>query len=177
MSSTLSPTMELSHVPLSRAGSDPLLLQNTSLAVSRYGLVVILAAIGGMKFTAVEAEGIRPFVENSPFMAWTYPVFGIRGLSDLLGLTELAVAAMIASRRWLPVISLGGSVLAIGMFLTTLSFMLTTPGVWDSSLGGFPALGMTGQFLIKDLALLGVACMTAAEAWRACRQCQWHVAE
>ena len=29
----------------------------------RYGLVLVLLWIGGMKFTAYEAEGIRPFVE------------------------------------------------------------------------------------------------------------------
>ena len=45
----------------------------------RYGLVLILLWIGGMKFTAYEAEGIRPFVENSPLFAWTYPVFGVQG--------------------------------------------------------------------------------------------------
>jgi reactive chlorine resistance protein C len=50
------------------------------------------------------------------------------------------------------------------MFLTTLSFLLTTPG-WESSLGGFPALSTSpGQFLIKDVVLLGVALHTAGEA-------------
>ena len=44
------------------------------------------------------------------------------------------------------------------MFLTTLSFLGTTPGVWETSLGGFPALSaIPGQFLIKDLALLGIS--------------------
>ena len=37
------------------------------------------------------------------------------------------------------------------MFLTTLSFLLTTPGVWEASVGGFPALSVVpGQFLIKE---------------------------
>ena len=51
----------------------------------RYGLVLVLLWIGGMKFTAYEAQGIRPFVENSPPFAWTYPVFGVQGLSNILG--------------------------------------------------------------------------------------------
>jgi uncharacterized membrane protein YkgB len=53
------------------------------------------------------------------------------------------------------------------MFLTTLSFLITTPGVWASSAGGFPALsGAPGQFLIKDLALLGISVWTLGQAWK-----------
>ena len=41
---------------------------------------------------------------------------------------------------------------------------VTTPG-WEPSLGGFPALSaMPGQFLLKDVVLLGVALWTAGEA-------------
>jgi uncharacterized membrane protein YkgB len=53
------------------------------------------------------------------------------------------------------------------MFLTTLSFLVTTPG-WEPSLGGFPALSaMPGQFLLKDVVLLGAALWSAGEAARA----------
>lgn len=80
----------------------------------RYGLVLILLWIGGMKFTAYEAEGIRPFVENSPPFAWTYPAFGVRGSSNLLGATEVAVGLLIAARPWFPRLSAVGSLLASG---------------------------------------------------------------
>jgi len=54
------------------------------------------------------------------------------------------------------------------MFLTTLSFLVTTPGVWEPSAGGFPAISaLPGQFLIKDLALLGISLWSLGEAWRA----------
>jgi uncharacterized membrane protein YkgB len=57
------------------------------------------------------------------------------------------------------------------MFLTTLSFLVTTPGVWEPSLGGFPALSaVPGQFLVKDLALLGMALWSLGEAWQASRE-------
>ena len=62
-----------------------------------------------------------------------------------------------------------GSIGAVITFIITLSFMLTTPGIWEPGYG-FPALSaMPGQFLAKDLVLLGVAIWTAAEAWRAGR--------
>jgi uncharacterized membrane protein YkgB len=49
-----------------------------------------------------------------------------------------------------------------------LSFLVTTPGVWAASAGGFPALsGSPGQFLIKDLALLGISLWSLGEAWKA----------
>ena len=38
--------------------------------LARYGLVVVVGWIGLMKFTAYEAEGISPFVANSPLMSW-----------------------------------------------------------------------------------------------------------
>src|SRR5262249_4102245 len=48
-----------------------------------------------------------------------------------------------------------GSAAAVVMFFTTLSFLFSTPG-WELSLGGFPALSaLPGQFLLKDVVLLG----------------------
>ena len=55
----------------------------------------------------------------------------------------------------------------MAMFLTTLTFLITTPG-WEPTLGGFPALsGAVGQFLLKDIVLLGAAVFTAGEAFAA----------
>jgi reactive chlorine resistance protein C len=136
--------------------------------LARYGLVVVVAWIGFMKFTAYEAEGIRPFVANSPLMSWVYGPLSVRSFSAVLGLVEVAIALLIAARLFSPLASVLGSALAVGMFLTTLSFLVTTPGVWEPSLGGFPALSaLPGQFLIKDLALLGISLWSLGEAWKA----------
>jgi uncharacterized membrane protein YkgB len=49
------------------------------------------------------------------------------------------------------------------MFLTTLSFLFTTPG-WEPTLG-FPAISaLPGQFVLKDIVLLGAAIFTATAA-------------
>ena len=137
-------------------------------ALARYGLGVVVAWIGLMKFTAYEAEGIRPFVANSPLMSWVYGPLSVRGFSAVLGVVEVAIAILIAARPFSPRASALGSALAVGMFLTTLSFLITTPGVWEPSAGGFPALsGKPGQFLIKDLALLGISLWSLGEAWHA----------
>jgi len=82
----------------------------------------------------------------------------------LLGVTELLIAVLIATRPFSAKISALGSLLAVGMFVTTLSFLLSTPGVYESSTG-FPALSVVpGQFLLKDIILLGAALWTAGEA-------------
>src|SRR5262252_11172357 len=139
--------------------------------LARYGLAVVVAWIGLMKFTAYEAEGISPFVAHSPLMSWVYGFMSHRGFSAVLGVVELTVAILIAARPFSPRASAIGSALAVGMFLTTLSFLVTTPGVWAAEAGGFPALsGFPGQFLIKDLALLGIALWTLGEAWHVSEQ-------
>jgi reactive chlorine resistance protein C len=135
----------------------------------RYGLVLVLLWIGGMKFTAYEAEGISGFVSNSPFMFWAYQLFSKTQFSAILGAVELLTAVLIAARPFSAKLSAVGSALAVGMFLTTLSFLFSTPGVIEPSLG-FPALSaVPGQFLIKDVVLLGAALWTAGEALRAVR--------
>src|SRR3954449_3659106 len=139
--------------------------------LARYGLVVVVGWIGLMKFTAYEAEGIRPFVANSPLMSWVYGLVSVRGFSAVLGVVEVAVALLIAARPFWPRASALGSALAVGMFLTTLSFLVTTPGVWEPSAGGFPALSaFPGQALNQDLALLGISLWTVGEAWQVSEQ-------
>lgn len=144
-------------------------LQTAGKHVTRYGLVVVLLWIGGMKFTGYEAEGIKPLVENSPLMGWVYGFLSVTQLSAVLGVTEIAVGLLIALRPVWPVVSAAGSGLAVGMFLTTLTFLVTTPG-WEPTLGGFPALSaMPGQFVLKDVVLLGASLWTAGEALAAHR--------
>ena len=85
----------------------------------------------------------------------------------LIGTIEIVLGLMIAARPFAPQISAIGSIGAIIMFLITLSFILTTPGVWQAGYGfPFPS-PMPGQFLIKDIMLLGAAIWTAGEALRA----------
>src|SRR3954453_6539488 len=139
--------------------------------LARYGLAVVVAWIGLMKFTAYEAEGIRPFVAHSPLLSWVYGILSVRGFAAVLGVVEVTIALLIAARPLSPRASAVGSALAVGMFLTTLSFLVTTPGVWEPSAGGFPALSaFPGQALIKDLALLGISLWSLGEAWRVSEQ-------
>ena len=117
-----------------------------------------------MKFTAFKARGIEPLVANSPLMSWVYDVFSVTAFSSLLGVVEITTAVLLAVAPWWPRVSAIGSVLAVGLFTATLTFLFSTPGVFEASAGGFPVLSSTGQFLIKDVALLGVSAWTLVDA-------------
>ncbi|MFI5779587.1 YkgB family protein [Nocardia sp. NPDC051570] len=132
-------------------------------AISRYGLALVLIWIGAMKFFSFEAEGIQPLIANSPLTSWLYNLLSVGALSAALGVVEIALGTLIALPRFAPRLSGLASLGACVLFLTTLSFMVTTPGAWEPGYG-FPFLGSTGGFLLKDLVLLGAAVTTANEA-------------
>jgi uncharacterized membrane protein YkgB len=93
-----------------------------------------------------------------------YHYLSSREFSAGLGVVEVAIAILIALRPSSPKTSTVGSALAVVMFLTTLSFLFSTPG-WEPSLGGFPALSaLPGQFLLKDVVLLGAAIWSLGES-------------
>ncbi len=141
-------------------------IDGVGIQVTRYGLALVMVWIGGMKFTAYEATAIQPMVASSPLMSWVYELMSVRAFSALLGVAEVAVGLLIALRPLSPKLSAIGSLATVPMFLGTLSFLFSTPG-WEPSVG-FPSLSVVpGQFLVKDVVLLGAALLTAAEALRA----------
>ena len=131
--------------------------------VIRYGLVLVLAWIGAMKFTAYEADGIRALVATSPFISWMYKVFSLQATSNIIGVTEIVAAILIAIKPLNARVSVIGSAIAVLTFLSTLSFLFSLPG-WEKSLGGFPALSGSGGFLLKDVVLLGGALWTLGDS-------------
>lgn len=111
-------------------------------SLMRYGLVLVIGWIGAMKFTPYEAQAIQPMVANSPLLGWVYQIFGAQSFSNLLGVVELAIALMIGLRPLSPKIAAVGSGLAVLMFVTTITFLFTTPrlganaGRFSGTVGG-----------------------------------------
>lgn len=159
MASMDTATNRSSHSPIDARIA---LAGDVGVGVLRYGVVFLLVAIGAAKYFAFEAEAIRPLVENSPFLSWMLGAFGVRGASSIIGTIEIATGLAIASRPIAPTVSAAGSALGVGTFLTTLSFLFSTPGALSLK---HPAAG----FLLKDVVLLGACVTTFAEAARAAR--------
>src|SRR3954454_19601628 len=138
--------------------------------VARYGLVIVLAWFGAMKFTSYESQGISHWVANSPLLSWVYNIMCIDAFGRLNGSIELIVAALLAVKPWFPKASVVGGVFASLFFVLTLSFMVTTPGVGEASAGGFPVLSADGEFLMKDIANLGLALWLLVDSIEATRR-------
>ena len=171
-------------------------LDRLGITLTRIGLVVVLVWIGGLKLYRYEDEGIVPFVANSPAMSFFYrqPAGEYRGHTnregDLvpsnrdwherngtypfahgLGAVIVCLGVMIALNPWFPRVSALGSFLVVGMSLTTLSFLITTPECWVPPLGspehGFPLLSGAGRLVVKDAIMLGAAVVTMADSAKA----------
>jgi uncharacterized membrane protein YkgB len=136
--------------------------------ISRYALVIVLAWIGVGKYVKMEA---RVLIEHSPLMSWIYDIFSVNMVAKGLGTMEIVAALLIAVRPLWPRVSALGSALAVVLFLGTLSFLFTTPGVVATHAAGIPVLSsQPGQFLLKDLVLIGVAIWTLRESLAANRR-------
>src|SRR5260370_23891267 len=114
-------------------------LYTAEATLLRCGLALIFLWIGAMKFTAYEAQGIRPLAENSPLMKWLLTALGVQAFSNLVGVVEIATGLLLILRPVSALAAAIGSALAIATFLTTSSLLFTAPG-WEKSLGGFPTL-------------------------------------
>lgn len=124
--------------------------------VTRGGLAVVFGWIGAMKFTAYEAEAISGLIASSPLTAWTYAIFSKGTVSSLIGSVEIAAALLLLAGFARPMLGALGAAIVAMTLLVTASFLLTAP-VIEPSLGA-PALNvLPGQFLLKDVALLGAA--------------------
>ena len=134
--------------------------QSLGAGILRYGLTFLLLVFGTFKFFQFEAEGIQPLVTHSPLLSWLPAMLGVRGSAAVIGTVELLAALGLAVGPWFPRLGTIGGLIATITFLTTLSFLVTTPGVLAP---GTEA----GGFILKDLILLGAAIHAAGTSWLA----------
>ncbi len=133
-------------------------VERVGFAIARLGLVVTIGWIGAMKFTVAEAQGIESLISNSPLMSWLLDLFDLRSVSAGIGVIEVVTAVLIALGAWRPILGVVGGILAIGTFLTTLSFLVTST-TYEHTL---PFFSPGGSFIIKDVVLLGAAVLIFA---------------
>ena len=165
------------------------------LAVTRAGLVLVLVWIGGLKVYHYEADGIVPFVANSPVMSFFYAdpgnyqahmnkegalvpenrawheANGTYPFAVGLGAVIVLYGVLIALHPWLPQAATVGSFLVVVMSFVTLSFLVTTPECWVPDRGGpehgFPLLSGAGRLVVKDAIMMGAALVTMADSAKA----------
>ncbi|GGJ59570.1 YkgB family protein [Streptomyces brasiliensis] len=144
-------------------------LRSAGFSTIRYGLALNLLSIGRLKFESYEVENIRPLITASPMFSWLVARLGEHRLAKLIGVTEMTMGSLVAARPFAPKASALGSLGSAGIFATTLSFLATTPEAWQEK-HREPKLSLAGQFLIKDIVLLGASLLTAADSLQGGRQ-------
>src|SRR3954471_22207763 len=97
-------------------------LQTVGASLLRFGLALNLLVIGRLKFEAYEVENIRPLITSSPPFSRLVAMFGEQRLARVIGATEIVIGSLIAVKPLAPRASALGSLAAVGMFTTTLSF-------------------------------------------------------
>jgi uncharacterized membrane protein YkgB len=170
-------------------------MDRVGAAVARLGLIVVFLWIGGLKACRYEADGIVPFVANSPFMSFFYahpdeykahknpegaPTPENRAWHESnrtyefafgLGTVIVLYGLMLCLHPWLPQVAALGSFLIFVMSFVTLSFLVTTPECWVPALGddrhGFPYLSGAGRLVLKDAIMMGAALVTMADSAKA----------
>lgn len=159
--------------------------QNLSLQLIRIAIAIVLIWIGGLKFFNYEAEGIVPFVANSPVMYFFYSdPSGYKNhmskegelnktnqewhkenntyaFSYGLGALLIIMGIVLLLDFYNPVFGIVGSLSVIIMSVVTLSFLITTPETWVPALGdtdtGFPFLSGRGRLVVKDIIMMAGA--------------------
>src|SRR5580692_11650480 len=120
------------------------------------GMIVMLLWAGAFKMTARGAEGIIPLVSNSPLIWWHFKLFGPYVGSDIIGFTEWAAALLMITGYFKPKAGILGGLIATGMFFTTSTMIITTPGT-ITHVNGIGYMSFLGLFLFKDVIALGVS--------------------
>ena len=127
--------------------------KKTGYTLGVMATIIVLLWIGILKFTPSEAMAIKGYVSNSFLMSWLYSVTSVQGVSNIIGIFEIATAILLIASFWNKKLGLIGGYLTAIIFLTTLSFLLTTPGIWKVSEG----VVVTDFFVLKDLAFLAIS--------------------
>ncbi|MDO6391229.1 reactive chlorine resistance membrane protein RclC [Pontibacter sp. BT731] len=160
---------------------------------TRISIFIVMAWIGGLKAFQYEADGIVPFVANSPMMGFFYtkdaPEYqqyknkegevvpkniawhlenGTYIFSYALGAVIIAIGLLTLLGIYNAKIGLLGGLLTVGMSVVTLSFLITTPEVYVPDLGGpdhgFPYLSGAGRLVLKDIIMMAAGLVVASDA-------------
>jgi uncharacterized membrane protein YkgB len=166
-------------------------LQSQFFNLMRIAIFIVMVWIGGLKAFQYEADGIVPFVANSPLMSFFYNnpsqykdhknkegevvknnikwniENGTYIFSYVLGGVIIIIGLLTLIGIFNARVGLVGAVLTAVMALVTLTFLITTPETWVPNLGssthGFPYLSGAGRLVIKDIIMMAGGLLCASD--------------
>ena len=134
-----------------------LLKEDLDYHLIRASMVIIFLFFGYQKWFEYEAQTLIPYISNGPLIFWMYPVFGIRGASWFLGVSEWLFGALLFLGFWNKKLGILGALGSCFSFIATVTIIPFMPNGWAASAGGFPAMTGNIPFLMKDVVLLAVS--------------------
>ena len=123
----------------------------------RASMVIIFFFFGYQKWFDYEAKELVPFFTHGPLIFWMYAIFGIKGSTYFLGVSEWLFGALLLAGFWNKKSGVLGALGSIASFLCTVTIIPFMPDGWAESAGGFPAMVGNVAFLMKDVVLLAVS--------------------
>jgi uncharacterized membrane protein YkgB len=134
-----------------------LLRKDLDYHLVRASMVLVFLLFGYQKWFEYEAQVLIPFISNGPFISWMYPVFGVRGASWFLGVSEWLFGMLLFLGFWNKRLGILGAAGSCITFMSTVSIIPFMPDGWAPSAGGFPAMAGNVAFLMKDVVLFAVS--------------------
>jgi uncharacterized membrane protein YkgB len=123
----------------------------------RASMIVIFLFFGYQKWFNYEAQALIPYIGNGPLLSWMYPIFGIRGATYFLGVSEWLFGGLLLMGFWNKRLGILGALGSCFAFVATLTIIPFVPDGWAASAGGFPAMTEKVAFLMKDLVLFAAS--------------------
>jgi uncharacterized membrane protein YkgB len=123
----------------------------------RASMVIVFLFFGYQKWFAYEAQVLIPYISNGPLISWLYPVFGIRGASWFLGVSEWLICLLLFLGFLNKQAGIVGAIASCATFVATVTIIPFMPDGWDVVAGGFPAMSGNVPFLVKDVVLLAAS--------------------
>src|SRR5262245_13049230 len=134
-----------------------ILKDNLDYHLVRASMVVIFLFFGYQKWFAYEAQALIPYISSGPLISWMYRVFGVRGATWFLGVSEWSFGALLLLGFWNKKLGILGAVGSCFSFIATSTIIPFMPDGWAASAGGFPAMTEHVAFLMKDLVLFAAS--------------------
>jgi uncharacterized membrane protein YkgB len=123
----------------------------------RASMVVIFLFFGYQKWFQYEAQALIPYISHGPLIFWMYPVFGVRGATWFLGVSEWLFGALLFAGFCNKKLGILGALGSCASFIATSTIIPFMPDGWAASAGGFPAMTERVAFLMKDIVLFAVS--------------------
>jgi uncharacterized membrane protein YkgB len=134
-----------------------ILTEDLDYHLIRASMVIIFLFFGYQKWFQYEADVLIPYISNGPLIFWLYPVFGVRGATWSLGVSEWSFGALLFLGFWNKKLGILGALGSCATFICTATIIPFMPNGWAASAGGFPAMTEHVAFLMKDIVLLSVS--------------------